>query len=1317
MLGAADPATTVWAGLTGLVSLVTTGSLRRRRPRRRPRRPVVAARPGPGARARLPGGPGPAAPRAAPRPAAATPVGAAARRPACSARCTPATCSSTRCCPPCSPRPSAASARGPVNAVAATGLLSGLVVALSPGDLAGRSSLVAVLVGVVGGPAGPRSWRACLPLVGVAAPALLWAGWVSPLRREPRALLLDPVDHRPDPGPAAHRRRPGRRRAAGPRRPRRADRRPRRPGGRARRRRPGAARRWRPCWPACSSSPRWPAPGCPPPGAPRRVAVVAAATGVAAVLAARATGTEPSVPASAAALGLCLTAVLGLRDVPGRGRPPGARGRCCSPCCAAPRATGRRPVPAAAVVAALAVGLLVPAAPVPEGLPSPALVGSPVPAGHPHPAARRARRTPPRRGADAVLAWSVVAGQPGPGQASVQDVAGRPRPARPRRATAASPTPWPPRWATGPCPATQVAGCPGRAWGSAGSSSRDRPDVDTALAQRAGLVRTAQDEDRTTWRVDSRRRGRGPGPGPGPARVAPTGRTSARSTCATARRELPGGGARAACWSSPRRRRASWTARRGRRGAVRARRSTAGPRASCCPADGGTLEVGRPALPPAWGVVAPVALGLLLLALLWPGRRHRARLDLDRAAAPRPGGDGPVRRGPRGAPGPGLACWSPRSRPGPSWLLLVAATGVGLRPGRRCAPTSCCPAALADAVAAEVDRLLGPGAAARPGRRRARGPARRGGRRADLPAARPARRGGGGAGDRRPGRAPRSAASPSPARPHRRRPRPAGGRLPADRDVVVGRCSGGTGVGRGAPPARGQPRRDRGRRRRAPRRAVGPARHARLDRHARRAGGAGRGRGRRARPRPAGACSPTSSPGSARWPSPRPGPRWPASSRWAATASRPRRRRRPRSCCRWVTVPGERGEARLLVGSVGDTPAVVRVRVVPADGAGRPTEATRAAGAPTEPLVAPAGGVVDVDLSGPAAGRPRRAPDLRRARRRLVDLDPAARGRARRGAHRRPRRPGLGRGRPGRVPVALARRPPARRPAGASPGRSTARCSAWWPPATAPAAPGSPCSTPTGEELASRAGRPARRRRAAGAAPARAARGPRPGRWWRRCRSAPRPGVHLGLRVGAARRRRRRSSPGPRSRAAARRRAQVRLVRDAEPGRTAGRLRPGRRPSVDRRVDLLRRAGQQRRDLLDDDLVDQAGQVVVGAGLDRAPVDDEPGRVAVLGREHAAQRRDLLLPRPGVARAGPARRRRPRRPGPRPSAAPAGRPRRGRRRRSARSGCGTRAAPARTQLAPQPAPAPVPAPAAGGRRPGGARPHAVRARRCPTRPR
>ena len=88
--------------------------------------------------------------------------------------------------------------------------------------------------------------------------------------------------------------------------------------------------------------------------------------------------------------------------------------------------------------------------------------------------------------------------------------------------------------------------------------------------------------------------------------------------------------------------------------------------------------------------------------------------------------------------------------------------------------------------------------------------------------------------------------------------------------------------------------------------------------------------------------------------------------------SRPRPRRPPRSSCRWSPCPGGRGEARLLVGRVGDTPAVVRAQVVPVADAvdGRPAAAEPVPqGALGEPLVAPAGGVLDAGPVRPAAGR------------------------------------------------------------------------------------------------------------------------------------------------------------------------------------------------------------------------------------------------------------------------------------------------------------------------------------------------------------
>ena len=503
VLGAADPATTVWAGLTGLVSLVTTGSVdgtslglaRTAVVLLAPALALLLAYPVARGLLRRRGTAAGAATLWALLPVTGL-LGEVHAGDLLVHALLPALLAATVGC----------LGGRPVNAVAAAGLLSGLVVALSPATWPSLV-LLAVLVGVVGGPRALASWRACLPLVGVAAPALLWAGWVSPLRREPRALLLDPSSTDPTlvPLPTAAGLVDDALRARDVLAGRVAvvdD--------------PGAVLAAAALLllalaavlagvlvVAALARTRVPAAWC-----ATAVAAVAAGTGVAAVLAARASGTEPSVPASAAALGLALTAVLGLRDVRPRPAARGVRAVLLAVLRGA-ASTGRRLVPAAAVVVAVAVGLLVPAAPVPDGLPSPALVGSLSP---------QATRTlllgeldgAPRRGADAVLAWSVVGGQPGPGQASVQDVLAAPdRPVRAgdrRLADAVASA-----LGDGSVPGTQVAAALARL-GVGWVVVDDRPDVDTALAQRAGLVRTAQDERRTTWRVDSADAGDGPAP-------------------------------------------------------------------------------------------------------------------------------------------------------------------------------------------------------------------------------------------------------------------------------------------------------------------------------------------------------------------------------------------------------------------------------------------------------------------------------------------------------------------------------------------------------------------------------------------------------------------------------------------------------------------------------------------------------------------------------------------------------------------------------------------------------------------------------------
>lgn len=72
----------------------------------------------------------------------------------------------------------------------------------------------------------------------------------------------------------------------------------------------------------------------------------------------------------------------------------------------------------------------------------------------------------------------------------------------------------------------------------------------------------------------------------------------------------------------------------------------------------------------------------------------------------------------------------------------------------------------------------------------------------------------------------------------------------------------------------------------------------------------------------------------------------------------------------------------------------------------------------------------------------------------------------------------------------------------------------------------------------------------------------------------------------------------------------------------------------DARVDLLRRHPEEGRDLFDEDLVDEPRKVagVLDVRLDRAPVEDDPGRVPALLGEETAEWDDLVLPGRGIAR-------------------------------------------------------------------------------------
>ncbi len=681
------------------------------------------------------------------------------------------------------------------------------------------------------------------------------------------------------------------------------------------------------------------------------VAALAAATGVAALLAARSSGAEASVPASAAALGLALAAVLGLRDLPVRPAVTGAR-RVLLGVLRGTAATGRRLVPVAAVAVAVAVGLLVPLAPLPPGLPSPALVGSTSP---------QATRTlllggldgVPARGADAVLAWDVVAGQPGPGQASVQDVLAAPdRPVRAgdrRLADVVASS-----LGDGSVAGDEVAGALAEL-GVGWVVVTDRPDVDTALAQRAGLVRTAQGERRTTWRVDSA----DVGAGPVPARarlVAADGEDLGPVDLGDPGAEVPPGDPGRLLVLADTARSSFAATLDG----TALQRTTVGGWAQgfLLPSGGGTLEVRRPGLPPAWGVVPPVALGLLLLGLLWPWRRHRTRLDLGRTV-PTSSASPTARRLRTGARVllAGVAT-------GVVLLLLVGATGVGLAPGAVQADRLL-PAPAREALTAPVAALLedvpapDPVAAAPVVRLAAAGALQ------TCP----------GPGPVEEGVAALDADAPGGAEVRGLRLRTE--RTGDDRGLRVAACPrtatsswvvlGGTGVGE------------------APRLLVANPGETGAVVDVRLGGPDGPlvtpastgilvGPGEQAEvavdalapDQPAllahvvarvGTVAVSGSGAALAGLVPQGGDDQPAETTPSTSLALP-----------WVLAPGARGEARLLVASVGDTPAVVRVRAVaarPADGGPAPEVP---AGLLDEPVVAPAGGVVEVDLSDLPAG-------------------------------------------------------------------------------------------------------------------------------------------------------------------------------------------------------------------------------------------------------------------------------------------------------------------------------------------------------------
>ncbi|MGJ7440283.1 DUF5719 family protein [Aquipuribacter sp. MA13-6] len=562
----------------------------------------------------------------------------------------------------------------PVRSAAAAGLLSAVVVALAPATWP-VLVVVAVLAGVVGGSRCLARWRACLPLLAVATPALVWLSWLPSLRRDSRVLLLDPAGV--DPTTTAL---------------------------------PSAGELLRPAVPvtdllrgqvspaddlvgvlallvlallalagglglllcvAALARARVPAAWC-----ALLAAATAAVVGVLAAATAAATDVPASVPASAAALALAVVVGLLVRDLhdPDR-REPRHDVRARRVLAAGVRVAA--PVVAASLVlGSLAVGALVDADPAGEGLPSPALVGAQSPqatrtllldaegvdvvsaTGVLDSVGRTVGTTGTGPVDDDVVSWAVTAGQPGPGQASVATTLARPDlPVRPGERLLADAVAS--LLGDGAVPGDEVAAQLARL-GVGWVVVRGSADVDIALAQRAGLVRTSVESDRTTWRVDSATTG----PVPSRARLVgadgeelgpldlrgalgsvPTGTaTSPAGTggdpVAVQDDAAAAGGTVTVPDGDPGRvlvladnARTGWRATAD--GAVLTTTTVDGwAQGFLLPAGPVEVELSAPMSPPSAITVSAAVVAVVLLLLLWPGRRPGRPLDGDRRPAP-----------------------------------------------------------------------------------------------------------------------------------------------------------------------------------------------------------------------------------------------------------------------------------------------------------------------------------------------------------------------------------------------------------------------------------------------------------------------------------------------------------------------------------------------------------------------------------------------------------------------------------------------------------------------------------------------------------